>query len=82
MTYKIMNKLCPEHFFHEFLQRSSVLKQYTALSISPGTALSDCICKKGFTTQLLMAWNDISAELRELPTINSFKKQFKTYLKG
>ena len=38
--------------------------------------------KKGFHYSALKAWNDLPAELRELPTQNSFKKQLKTYLKG
>ena len=36
----------------------------------------------GFHYSALKVWNDIPAELRELPTPNSFKKQLKTYLKG
>ena len=38
--------------------------------------------KKGFHYSALKAWNDIPVELRELPTLNSFRKQLKTYLKG
>ena len=36
----------------------------------------------GFHCSALKAWNDLPANLRELPTQNSFKKQLKTYLKG
>ena len=38
--------------------------------------------QKGFHYSALKAWNDLPAELRELPTQNSFKKQLETYLKG
>ena len=78
MTYKIMNTLCPEKFFNKFLPRSSVLKCNTRhcrfLQI-PRYRIEFAI--KGFHYSALKAWNDIPAELRELPTLNSFKKQLK-----
>ena len=83
MTYKIMNKLCPEKFFNKFLPRSSVSKYNTRhcrdLQIP---RYRTEFAKIGFHYSALKAWNDLPAELRELPTQNSFKKQLKTYLKG
>ena len=83
MTYKIMNKLCPEKFFNKFFPRSSVSKYNTRncrdLQIP---RYRTEFAKKGFHYSALKAWNHIPAELRELPTQNSFKKQLKIYLKG
>ena len=83
MTYKIMNKLCPENFFNKFLPRSSVSKYNTRccrdLQIP---RYRTEFPKKGFHYSALKAWNDLPAKLRELPTQNSFKKQLRTYLKG
>ena len=83
MIYKIMNNLCPKNFLNKFLPRSSVLKYNTRhcrdLQI-PRYRIG--FAKKGFHYSALKAWNDIPAELRELPTLNSFKQQLKTYLKG
>ena len=83
MTYKIMNKLRPEKIFKKFLPRSSVSKYNTRhcrdLQIP---RYRTEFAKKGFHYSALRAWNDLLAELRELPTQNNFKKQLKTYLKG
>ena len=80
MTYKIMNKLYPEKFFNKFLPRSLVL--YMALLRSADAKILTEFAKQGFHYSALKAWNDLPAELHELPTQNSFKKQLKTYLKG
>ena len=83
MTYKIMNKLCPEKFFNKFLPRSSVSEYDTPrcqdLQIP---RFRTEFAKTGFHYSALKAWNDIPPKVRELPTQNSFKKQLKTYLKG
>ena len=74
MTYKIMNRLCPEKFVNKFLPRSSVSK-YNArncrdLQIPRYRTEYE---NKEFHYSALKAWNDIPTELRELPTQNSFK---------
>ena len=78
-----MNKLCPENFFNKFLLRCSVSKYNTRhcrdLQIP---RYRTEFAKKGFHYSALKAWNDTPAELHELPTLNSFKKQLKTYLKA
>ena len=83
MTYKIMNKLCPEKFFNKFLPRSSVSKYNTRhcrdLKIP---RYRTEFAKKGFHCSALKAWNDLPATLRELPTQNSFKKQLKKKFEG
>ena len=38
--------------------------------------------KKGFHYAALTLWNDTPAEIRELPTLDRFKKQLKTHLKS
>ena len=83
MTYKIMNKLCSEKFFNKFLPRSSVSKQNERHCGDLQIARYQIeFAKNGFHYSALKAWNDLPAELREVPTQNSFKKQLKTYLKG
>ena len=79
MTYKIMNKLCPEKFFNEFLPRSSVLKCNTwhCRDLQLPRFRTE-LAKKGFHYSDLKAWDDLPAKLRELPTQNSFRKQLKT----
>ena len=83
MTYKIMNKLCPEEIFNKFLPRSSVSNYNTRhcrdLQIP---RYRTEFAKKRLHYSALKACNDLPAELRELPSQNSFKKQLKTYLKG
>ena len=38
--------------------------------------------KKGFLYAALASWNDTPAEIRELPTLDHFKKQLKAHLKS
>ena len=38
--------------------------------------------KKGFHYAALTLWNDTPAEIRELPTLDRFKKQLKPHLKS
>ena len=76
MTYKIMNKLYPEKSFNKFLPRSSVwkynIRHCRDLEIP---RYRTEFAKRGFPFSALKAWNDLPAELRELSTQNSFKKQ-------
>ena len=78
-----MNKPCQENFFNNFLPRTSVSKYDTRQSRDLQTPRYRTeFAKKGFHYSTLKALNDIFAELRELTTLNSFKEQLKTYLKG
>ena len=83
MTFKIMDKLCPENFsnnssqdprFRNIMHGIDEIYRYRDIRLN--------LQKKGFHYSALKAWNNLPAELRELPTQNSFKKQLKTYLKG
>ena len=67
-----MNKLCPEKLFSEFLPRSSVSKYKRHCLQIPRYRIE--FVSKSFHLSALKAWNDTTAELRELPTQNSFKK--------
>ena len=82
MTYKIMNKLYPEKFFNKFLPRSSVSKYNTRHCRDLQIPRYRTEFAKKTSLLSLKAWNDLPAELRQLPTQNSLKKQLKTYLKG
>ena len=83
VTYQIMSKLFPEKSLHKFLPRSSVSKYNTrhCRDLQIAKYWTE-FAKKGFYFSVLKTWNDLPAELRELPTQNSFKKQLKTYLMG
>ena len=76
MTYKIMNKLCPEILLDKYFQRSSISPYNTRnrkdLEI-PRYRLE--YPKKGFHYAALKAWNEIPLAIRESPTLNRFKKQ-------
>ena len=73
----------PRQLFSKYLLRSSALKCNTRhcrdLQIP---RYRTEFAKKGFHYSALKACNDTPAELRELQTLNSIKKQLKTYLKG
>ena len=83
MTYKIVNRLCPESLWDKYDPRSShsnydtghcedlqILKYRTEFA------------KKGFHYAALASWNDTPAEIRELPTLDRFKKQPRAHLKS
>ena len=53
-----------------------------ALLRSADTKIPDGICIKRISLLALRAWNDAPALLRELPALNSFKKQPKASLKS
>ena len=83
MTYKIMNRLCPEKFVNKFLPRSTVSKYNTRhCRVCRYRDIGLNLQRIGFHYIALKAWNYLPAELRGLPTQNSFKKQLKTYFKG
>ena len=78
-----MNKLCPEKIFKKVLPRSSVSKYNTRYcrDLQIPRYWTE-FAKEGLHYLALNAWKDLPAELRKLPSENSFKKQLKTYLKG
>ena len=83
VAFKIMNKLCLEIILNKYLPISSV-------SLYNARKCRDLqiqryrfeFARKGFQYSAQKAWNDIPAEIFDLPTLNSFKKQLKTLLKG
>ena len=83
MTYKIINRHCPESLWEKYQRRTQHSNYRTRncrdLQI-PKNNLE--YTKKGFHYSALKAWNDIPINIRELPTISGFKKQLKDYFKS
>ena len=83
MTYKIRNKLSLESLWDKFQQRSSQSNYATRncrdLQIP---RLNTEHAKKSYRHSAIKVWNEISAAIRELPTISRFKKDLKEYLKS
>ena len=83
MTYKIINRQCPESLWDKYHQRTQLSNHITRncrdLQI-PRNNLE--YVKKGFHYSALKAWNDIPIGIRELPTLSRFKKQLKCYFKS
>ena len=83
MAYKIVNRLCPENLFDKYLPRSSVSSYNTRNS--KDLQIPRCrteFFKKSFHYASLKVWNDTPSTIRELPTLNRFKRRLKTHLKG
>ena len=80
MTYKIMNRLCPETLWDKFQLRSFHSTRHCKDLQIPRYRTE--FAKKGFHYAALTSWNDTPAEIRELPTLDRFKKQLKTHLKS
>ena len=80
MTYKIINRQCPESLWDKYHHRTQHSHYRTRncrdLQI-PRNNLE--YVKKGFHYSALKAWNDIPINIRELPTLSRFKKQLKSY---
>ena len=83
MTYKIMNRLCPESLWDKFQLRSfhSTYNTRDCKDLQIPRYRTE-FAKKGFHYAALTLWNDTPAEIRELPTLDRFKKQLKTHLKS
>ena len=83
MTYKIMNRLCPESQRGKYQPRSfhSTYNTRHCKDLQISRYRTE-FAKKGFHYAALKSWNDTPAEIRELPTLDRFKKQLKTYLKS
>ena len=83
MTYKIINRQCPESLWNKYHPRTQLSNHITRncrdLQI-PRNNLE--YVKKGFHYSALKAWNDIPIGIRELPTLSRFKKQLKCYFKS
>ena len=81
MTYKIMNRLCPENLWNEFQRRSHYSNYNTRFCENlqiPKHNLE--YSKKRFSYTALKAWNEIPMNIRELPTLYQYKKQLKSHL--
>ena len=83
MTYKIVNRLCPESLWDKYQQRSfhSTYNTRHCKDLQIPRYRTE-FAKKGFHYAALTSWNDTPAEIRQLPTLDRFKKQLKTHLKS
>ena len=83
MTYKIMNRMCPESLWDKFPQISlhSNYNTRNCKDIQIPRYNFEYV-KKGFHYSALTAWNSIPISIRELPTFPQFKKNLKTHLKS
>ena len=83
MTYKIVNRLCPESLWNKYHPRSSYSTYNTRhckdLQIP---RYRTEFAKKGFHYAALASWNDTPAKICELPTLDRFKKHLKAHLKS
>ena len=82
MTYEIMHKLCPNSFLEEYKPRSSFLSYNTRNSQNlqiPKHRTERY--KESFHYSALKEWNNTPRDIRKLPTINTFKRQLKFYMK-
>ena len=81
MAYRIINKLSPENLWGEIQQRSSQSNYATRhckdLQIP---RLNTEHTKKSYQYSTVKIWNTILTVVRELPTINHFKKKLKEFL--
>ena len=81
MTYKIMNRLCPENLWNKFQRRSHYSNYDTRFCENlqiPKYKLEHS--KKRFFYTALKGWNQIPMNIRELPTLSQYKKLLKSYL--
>ena len=78
MTYKIMNRLCPENLWKKFQRRSHYSNYNTRFSENlqiPKYNLE--YSKKRFSYTALKALSEIPMNIRELPTLYQYKKTVK-----
>ena len=81
ITYKIIHKLCPNSFLEKYKPRPSFSSDNTRNSQNlqipkHRTERYD----KSFHYSALKEWNNTPRDMRELPTINTFKRQLKLYM--
>ena len=83
MTHKIIHKPFPNSFLEKYKPRSSFSSYNTRnnqnLQIPKHRTER---YKKSFHYSALKEWNNTPRDLHELPTINTFKRQLKLYLKN
>ena len=81
MAYKIMNNLCPNSLQGKFTMRSQISAYVTRncrdIDI-PKRNLE--FSKKSFLYSGAKLWNDIPLDIRNSPTVLTFKKKLKDYL--
>ena len=83
MAYKIIHKLCLESFLEKYKPRSRFSAYYTTNSQNlqiPKRRTENY--KKSSYYSTLKDWNNTHINLFELPTINTFKRQLKLYMKS
>ena len=83
MTYKIVNRLCPESLFDKYLPRSyfSFYNTRNSKDLQIPRSRTEFF-KKSFHYASLKVWNETPLTIHELPTLNRFKQRLKTHLKG
>ena len=83
MTYKMMNKICPESLWDRYKTRN-VYSSYRTRNCTdiqlPRYNLE--YSKKSFHYSGLKAWNEIPTTIRELSTLQQFKKHLKIRLRS
>ena len=83
MTYKIVHKLCQTASLvntNQGLISHLTIREIAKISTSLSIGLSTT--KKSFHYSALKDWNNTPFDIRELPTINTFKRQLKVYMKS
>ena len=83
MTYKIVNRHCPESLwdkYHHRTQHSSYRTRNCGDLQIPKNNIE--YIKKGFHYSALKTWNNIPINIRELPTLNRFNSQLESYAKS
>ena len=82
MTYKITNNLSPENLWDKFQKRSSLSNYETRFCKNLQIPrLNTEHAKKSYYYSALKDWNDVPIDIRELPTVGSFKNKLKHSLK-
>ena len=83
MTYKILNRLCPEGLWDKYYSRSFHLtyntKRCEDLQIP---RYRTALAKKIFHYAALKSWNDTHDGIRKLQKPSHFKKRLKAHLKS
>ena len=83
MTHKILHGNCPDNLQNKFTQRSQISSYSMRNSQNlhlPKPRLE--FTKKSFQFTGAAAWNEIPQKCRDLPSLNSFKKEVKQLLRS
>ena len=83
MIYKIMNRLCLENLWDKYQLRPfhSTYNTRHCKDLQIPRYKTE-FANKGFHYSAPICWNDTPAKIRQLPTLDRFKKQLKTHLKS